>query len=75
MTRADLHELVDQLPEDAVDTVGFFLRRVRDRKIDADQAWVWTDEWQAKLRESLADLEAGRTQKFNSEGEFLASLD
>jgi hypothetical protein len=30
VTRGDLHELVEQLPQDAVDAAGFFLRRVRD---------------------------------------------
>jgi hypothetical protein len=74
MTRADLHELVDQLPEGAVDAAGFFLRRVRDGQIDVDQAWVWTDEWQSQLRDSIADLEAGRTRKFGSGEDFLSSL-
>jgi hypothetical protein len=74
MTRADLHELVEQLPEDAVDAAGFFLRRVRDGHLDPDQSWVWSEEWQAQLRESLRDLEAGHTRKFGSDDEFLASL-
>jgi len=74
MTRADLHELVDQLPEEAVDAAGFLLRRVRDMEIDADQAWVWTEEWKSQLRDSITDLEAGRTRKFGRGEGFLSSL-
>ncbi|MGH9918436.1 MAG: hypothetical protein ACRD6W_06170 [Nitrososphaerales archaeon] len=69
-----MHELVDQIPDDAVDAAGFFLRRVRDRDVDPEQAWVWTDDWQDQLRGSLADLEARRTNKFASDDEFIASL-
>ncbi len=42
-------------------------------QLDPDQAWVWTAEWQEQLRSSLADLEAGRTQRFGTSEEFLAS--
>jgi bifunctional DNA-binding transcriptional regulator/antitoxin component of YhaV-PrlF toxin-antitoxin module len=48
--------------------------RVRLRKIDPDQAWFWTPEWQAKLQEARDDLAAGRTYYFDSDEEFLAAL-
>jgi bifunctional DNA-binding transcriptional regulator/antitoxin component of YhaV-PrlF toxin-antitoxin module len=48
--------------------------RVRFRKIDPDQAWFWTPEWQAKLQEALDDHAAGRTYYFDSGEEFLAAL-
>jgi hypothetical protein len=35
--------------------------RVRLRKIDPDQAWFWTPQWQAKLQEAEEDLAKGRT--------------
>jgi len=45
------------------------------RKIDPEQAWFWTEEWQKGEREAEADLAAGRSKKFNSSEEFLASFD
>ena len=74
MTKADLHELVDELPEEALNGAAFLLERLLRGRVDPDQAWVWTAEWQERLRSSLADLEAGRTQRFSTSEEFLASL-
>ncbi len=71
---ADLHELVNELPEEAPRGAAFLLERLLRGQLDADQAWVWTAEWQEQLRSSLADVEAGRTQRFSTSEEFLASL-
>ena len=49
--------------------------RVRLRKIDPDQAWFWTPEWQAKERAADEDIAAGRTTYYDSDEEFIASLD
>jgi antitoxin PrlF len=43
--------------------------------VPADQAWYWTPEWQEGEREADADLAAGRTRVFQSDEEFLASLE
>jgi hypothetical protein len=40
-----------------------------------DQAWFWTEEWQAGEREAAADIATGRTVAFHSTEEFLAHLD
>ncbi|HEY7036832.1 MAG TPA: hypothetical protein VH482_36225 [Thermomicrobiales bacterium] len=48
--------------------------RVRLRKIDPDQAWIWTPEWQAKLQEAYDDLAAGRSTIHYSDEAFLAAL-
>jgi hypothetical protein len=74
MTKADLHQLVDALPDEAVEGAGLFLERVVRGEVDPDQAWVWTTEWQDQLRSSLADLANGRTRRFDSSDAFLASL-
>lgn len=74
MTRADLHQLVDALPDEAVEGAGHFLERVVRGEVDPDQAWVWTAEWQDQLRSSLAELAEGRTRRFDSSDDFLASL-
>lgn len=49
--------------------------RIRLRKIDPDQAWFWTPEWQAKLQEADDDLAAGRSTIHYSDEEFLAALE
>ena len=43
--------------------------------VDRKQAWVWTDPWLAKLRNSIEDYEAGRFTRHESDESFLASLD
>jgi AbrB family looped-hinge helix DNA binding protein len=42
--------------------------------IPADQAWFWSSEWQAMVAEAEADRLAGRSTRYASEDEFLASL-
>jgi vacuolar iron transporter family protein len=37
---------VDRLPDQAVDGVAILLREVTDGRIDPEQAWFWTREWQ-----------------------------
>lgn len=74
MTKAELHRLVDALPDEVVDGAGLLLERVLSSQLDVTQAWVWTADWQDQLRESLADLAAGRTQRFDSDDDFVASL-
>ena len=74
MSKAELHHLIDQLPDDAVEGTAMLLRRITLRQIDPDQAWVWTDQWQEQLRASFADVAAGRTQRFENGEDLLASL-
>jgi hypothetical protein len=75
MTKAELHEMVDRLPDGAVDGAAILLEEITDGRIDADQAWFWTREWQAKEREADEDLAAGRGDTYASDDEFLAALD
>lgn len=42
--------------------------------VPADQAWFWSERWQAMEREADADVEAGRTQVFDGAEEFAADL-
>jgi hypothetical protein len=41
---------------------------------DPDQAWFWTDEWQAGEREVDAELAAGQVEEFDTIDDFLADL-
>ncbi len=75
MTRAELHEMVDRLPDEAVDGAAVLLGEITAGRIDADQAWFWTREWQTKEREADADGRAGHATGYDSDEELLAALD
>ena len=75
MTKADLHQLVDRLPEGAVDGAAILLEEISDGRIDPDQAGLWTREWQDKEQEADDDLAAGRVTRYESNEDFLAALD
>lgn len=75
MTRAELHELVDRLPEGAVDGAAILLEEITDGRIDSEQAWFWTREWQAKEREADEDLAAGRVTTYDGDDQFLGALE
>ena len=86
MTKAELHRLVDELPDDVVVRLEqggpVTLALVHEggrlvlREIDPEQAWFWTPAWQAKEREVDAALARGeRGRIYASDDEFLAALD
>ncbi len=74
MTRADLHRLVDELPADQVDRAAHVIRLVRAGRLDPDQAWFWTPEWQAGEQEVDADLASGKAIPFDTDEAFIAHL-
>ena len=43
--------------------------------VPSDQAWFWTDRWQAMEREAQADLQAGRVTRFDGDDALLAALE
>jgi hypothetical protein len=45
MTKTELHDLVDGLPDDTLNGAAVLLRSLTERKIDPDQAWFWTLDW------------------------------
>ena len=75
MTKADLHRLIDDLPEDVVDGTALLLRGVARREIDPEQAWFWTRDWQEGEREADEDLARGRFKRFESDEAFLKHLE
>jgi hypothetical protein len=75
MTKADLHQLVDRLPDRAVDGAAILLGEISDGRIDPEQAWFWTREWQEREREADEDLAVGRATRYESDEEFLTALD
>ena len=49
---------------------------LRPRKVvDATQAWFWTPAWQDRIRRSVEQVEAGESERFETDEEFLAALD
>lgn len=75
MTKAELHELVDRLPDQAVDGAALLLEEISVGRIDPEQAGFWTREWSDKEREADEDVAAGRGTRFQGDEEFLAALD
>lgn len=45
MTKTELHELVDHLPENTLDGAAVLLRSLSSGQIDPNQAWFWTPDW------------------------------
>ncbi|MFE9934590.1 AbrB/MazE/SpoVT family DNA-binding domain-containing protein [Streptomyces sp. NPDC005533] len=45
------------------------------RKIRTDQAWFWTERWQAGEREASEDIAAGRTVRHEDVDSMFAHLD
>jgi antitoxin PrlF len=43
--------------------------------IDSTQAWFWTAAWQERVHTSIQEIQAGEGEQFESEDDFLASLD
>jgi hypothetical protein len=75
VTKAELHELVERLPDNAVDGAAILLGEISEGRIDPDQAWFWTREWQTMEREAEADRLAGRVTGYDGDEEFLKALD
>ncbi len=75
MTRAELHKLVDELPDGAVEGAGVLLRGIIEGPVDPDQAWFWTPEWQAGEREADAELAEGPGVVYRSTDDFIAHLE
>jgi hypothetical protein len=44
------------------------------KDVPEDQAWFWTEEWQAMEREADEDVKAGRYKRFESVDELIADL-
>lgn len=73
--RKHLPELVNMAAYGHVTTVLVRDGRRLARIVPEEDAWVYSPAWQEKLRQAEADLDAGRTQTFADEEEFLSHLD
>jgi hypothetical protein len=62
-----------EVPPDMVGVLADYLREMLAAA--EDQAWFWSDEWQAGEREAEADVAAGRVPVFDSMEDLLADLE
>jgi hypothetical protein len=58
-----------------VDGAAILLEEISDGRIDPEQAWFWTREWQTKECEADDDLATGRVTRYENDSEFLVALD
>ncbi len=75
MTKAELHRLIDELPDSAVEGAGVLLRGIINGPIDPDQAWFWTPEWQEGEQEAEAELARGAGVVYCSTEDFISHLE
>ncbi|HEX6687134.1 MAG TPA: hypothetical protein VF085_00550 [Solirubrobacterales bacterium] len=47
--------MVNRLPDQAVDGAAILLGEMTDGRMDPEQAWFWTREWQQREREADED--------------------
>ena len=65
------HETLEITP----DAAGLLAKYLQEAIAAAEnQAWFWTEEWQAGEREAEADLAAGRYQVFDTMDDLIADL-
>ncbi len=74
MTKAELHKMVDELPDNAVDGAAVLLRGILAGPVDPDQAWFWTPEWQRGEQEADAELAEGAGVVYRSTDDFISHL-
>jgi hypothetical protein len=75
VTKSELHKLIDELPDSAVDGAGVLLRGIIRGPINPEQAWFWTPEWQQGEREAEAQLAAGEGTVYESTDDFVSHLE
>ena len=62
-----------EITPDVAGVLASYLREAL--AIANDQAWFWTEEWQAGEREAEADLAAGQYETFDTMEELIDDLD
>jgi antitoxin (DNA-binding transcriptional repressor) of toxin-antitoxin stability system len=73
--RKHLPELVNMAAYGHVTTVLVRDGRRLARIVPEEDAWIYSPEWQGKLREAEADMAAGRVRRFDDDNDFLTHLE
>ncbi len=74
MTRAELHELVERLPEHTLDGAAVLLRGLFSGRIDPDQGWFWNPDWLCGELEIDREAMTEPGVVYNDAGAFKAAL-
>jgi hypothetical protein len=74
MTKTELHELVEHLPENTLDGAAVLLRSLSSGRIDPDQAWFWTADWLAGELEADREARAEPGTVYEDADAFKAAL-
>ncbi len=74
MTKTELHELVDRLPDDAVDGAAVFLRSFAAGRLDPAQAWLWDSGWLTGELEAEREAETDPGTVYEDAEAFKAAL-
>jgi hypothetical protein len=74
MTKTELHDLVDGLPDDTLNGAAVLLRSLTERKIDPDQAWFWTLDWLSGELEADREAQSDPGAVYQDAESFKASL-
>lgn len=62
-----------EIPAEMVGPLADYLRETL--AITEEQAWFWSEEWQAGERQAEADIAAGRVKTFDSMDDLLIDLE
>jgi hypothetical protein len=74
VTKADLHQLVDGLPDEAVDGAAVILRSLARGRIDPEQAWFWTSDWLTGELEAEREANSDPGVVYDNADDFKAAL-
>ncbi|MEW6103186.1 MAG: hypothetical protein AB1630_05135 [bacterium] len=74
VARKEVLEELERLPDYAICEVVDFVRFLRFKTTEPDQAYFWTEEWQRKEREVDMALSEGRYLDFDTSKEALEWL-
>lgn len=69
-----LEELSIEKVKEVLNFINFLKNERLLKRIDPDQAYFWTKEWQEGEREADEDIKSGRIKSFNSVDDLIAEL-
>lgn len=74
VTKTELHELMNGLPDDALNGAAVLLRSLTERRIDPDQAWFWTLDWLSGELEADREVQSDPGVVYQDAESFKAAL-
>jgi hypothetical protein len=75
VTKAELHDLIEALPEGSLDGAAILLHGLIEGPVDPAQAWFWTPVWQAGEQDADLELARGEGVVHNDTESLITSLE